>query len=82
MADKGSLLTSVIIFYLSIGAAVFHLLEEPNWRTAVHKYQQEKERILQTHPCLTKDDLDTIIEVGTHTHTHTHTQYYIYIYSI
>ncbi|KAB5540191.1 hypothetical protein PHYPO_G00099040 [Pangasianodon hypophthalmus] len=62
MADKGSLLTSVIIFYLSIGATVFHLLEEPNWRTAVQKYQQDKARILQTHPCLTKDDLDTIIE--------------------
>ncbi|KAK2864432.1 hypothetical protein Q7C36_003586 [Tachysurus vachellii] len=63
MADKGSLLTSVIIFYLSIGATVFHLLEEPNWRNAVQKYQEDKERILRTHPCLTKEQLDTIIEM-------------------
>ncbi|XP_026996004.2 potassium channel subfamily K member 5b [Tachysurus fulvidraco] len=63
MADKGSLLTSVIIFYLSIGATVFHLLEEPNWRNAVQKYQEDKEQILRTHPCLTKEQLDTIIEM-------------------
>ncbi|GAA6085531.1 potassium channel subfamily K member 5b [Tachysurus ichikawai] len=62
MADKGSLLTSVIIFYLSIGATVFHLLEEPNWRNAVQKYQEDKEQILRTHTCLTKEQLDTIIE--------------------
>lgn len=62
MADKGSFLTSVVIFYLSIGATVFHLLEEPNWRTAVQQYQQDKDRILQRHPCLTKDDLETIIQ--------------------
>ncbi|TUA53252.1 Potassium channel subfamily K member 5 [Bagarius yarrelli] len=64
MADKGSFLTSLryIFLYLSVGAAVFHLLEEPNWRNAVQKYNQEKEKILQTHPCLSKEQLDTIIE--------------------
>ncbi|KAL4630625.1 potassium channel subfamily K member 5-like [Arapaima gigas] len=63
MVDKGPLLTSAIIFYLSIGAAIFHILEEPNWKLAVSKYAASKEKILKAHPCLTKDDLDKILEV-------------------
>lgn len=63
MADKGSLLTSVIIFYLSIGAAIFQILEEPNWEAAVEEYKQQKALILQKYQCLTKQDLDSIIEV-------------------
>ncbi|XP_076874254.1 potassium channel subfamily K member 5b [Brachyhypopomus gauderio] len=63
MADKGPILTSVIIFYISLGAAIFQVLEEPNWKSAVEKYKNEKATILQKHPCLTKEDLDEIIEV-------------------
>ncbi|KAM4601060.1 potassium channel subfamily K member 5-like [Polymixia lowei] len=63
MADKGPLLTSCIIFYLSIGAAIFQILEEPNWKSAKSKYIQEKERILKRHACLTTEDLDGILEV-------------------
>lgn len=63
MVDKGPLLTSAIIFYLSIGAAIFQVLEEPNWKQAVKQYRQEKERILKDYPCLSKDDLDRILEV-------------------
>jgi len=49
MADKGPILTSVIIFYLSIGAAIFQILEEPNLQSALKDY---------------KDDLDDIIKVS------------------
>lgn len=63
MVDKGPLLTSAIIFYLSIGAAIFQVLEEPNWKQAVKQYRQEKERILEDYPCLSQDDLDRILEV-------------------
>ncbi|KAG7466053.1 hypothetical protein MATL_G00160730 [Megalops atlanticus] len=63
MVDKGPLLTSAIIFYLSIGAAIFQVLEEPNWKNAVKNYTDEKEQILQKYPCLTKEDLDKILEV-------------------
>ncbi|XP_018606119.1 potassium channel subfamily K member 5 [Scleropages formosus] len=63
MADKGPLLTSAIIFYLSIGAAIFQVLEEPNWKEAVKEYSSQKEQILREHPCLTRDDLDRILEV-------------------
>ncbi|KAI4905085.1 hypothetical protein NFI96_016809 [Prochilodus magdalenae] len=63
MVDKGPLLTSAIIFYLSIGAAIFQVLEEPNWKLAVNQYNEEKERILKDYPCLTKADLDRILEV-------------------
>ncbi|XP_066533345.1 potassium channel subfamily K member 5b [Hoplias malabaricus] len=63
MADKGSVLTSVIIFYLSIGAAIFQILEEPNWERAVRDYEKDKRKILENHPDLTKQDLDNIIEV-------------------
>ncbi|XP_030641934.1 potassium channel subfamily K member 5 [Chanos chanos] len=63
MVDKGPLLTSAIIFYLSIGAAIFQVLEEPNWKLAVKQYNDEKERILKEYPCLKKDDLNRILEV-------------------
>lgn len=64
MVDRGPLLTSAIIFYLSIGAAIFQVIEEPNWEIAVKKYQDEKENILKQFPCLTKFDLDRILKVG------------------
>ncbi|XP_041928900.1 potassium channel subfamily K member 5a [Alosa pseudoharengus] len=63
MVDKGPLLTSAIIFYLSIGAAIFQVLEEPNWKLAVKQYAAQREKILKDYPCLTKDDLDKILEV-------------------
>ncbi|KAK2843668.1 hypothetical protein Q7C36_011883 [Tachysurus vachellii] len=63
MVDKGPLLTSAIIFYLSIGAAIFQVLEEPNWKLAVNQYNEQKERILRDFPCLTKADLNRILEV-------------------
>lgn len=47
MVDKGPLLTSAIIFYLSIGAAIFQVIEEPNWEAAVKNYKAEKEEILK-----------------------------------
>ncbi len=64
MVDKGPLLTSAIIFYLSIGAAIFQVIEEPNWEAAVKNYKAEKEKILTKYPCLEKADLDHILEVG------------------
>lgn len=67
MVDKGPLLTSAIIFYLSIGAAIFQVLEEPNWKLAAQKYKNQKEGILKDYPCLTQEDLDRILEVWTHT---------------
>uniref|UniRef100_A0A8C2GZD8 Potassium channel, subfamily K, member 5a n=1 Tax=Cyprinus carpio TaxID=7962 RepID=A0A8C2GZD8_CYPCA len=63
MVDKGPLLTSAIIFYLSIGAAIFQVIEEPNWEIAVKNYKAEKEKILKQFPCLTKADLDRILKV-------------------
>ncbi|KAK9533263.1 hypothetical protein VZT92_008392 [Zoarces viviparus] len=63
MVDKGPLLTSAIIFYLSIGAAIFQVLEEPKWKLAAKKYRAQKDQILEDYPCLTKDDLDKILEV-------------------
>ncbi|KAE8289594.1 Potassium channel subfamily K member 5 [Larimichthys crocea] len=63
MVDKGPLLTSAIIFYLSIGAAIFQVLEEPNWKQAAKKYSAQKEKILEDYPCLTTRDLDKILEV-------------------
>lgn len=63
MVDKGPLLTSAIIFYLSIGAAIFQVIEEPNWEIAVSHYKAEKEKLLKQFPCLTKADLDRILEV-------------------
>lgn len=63
MADKGPFLTSCIIFYLSIGAAIFQILEEPNWKSAREEYILQKERILRNYGCLTKESLDEIIQV-------------------
>ncbi|KAJ8004747.1 hypothetical protein DPEC_G00139500 [Dallia pectoralis] len=63
MADKGPVLTSGIIFYLSIGAAIFQILEEPNWKLATSKYVRQKEEILEMYPCLTKEDLNYILGV-------------------
>lgn len=64
MVDKGPLLTSAIIFYLSIGAAIFQVLEEPNWKDAVLQYRRHKEQILHDYPCLSSADLERILEVG------------------
>ncbi|KAM9842467.1 potassium channel subfamily K member 5-like [Aulostomus maculatus] len=63
MVDKGPLLTSAIIFYLSIGAAIFQVLEEPNWKLAAKNYRTQKDKILRDYPCLTQHDLDRILEV-------------------
>ncbi|XP_019732387.1 potassium channel subfamily K member 5 [Hippocampus comes] len=63
MVDKGPLLTSAIIFYLSIGAAIFQVLEEPNWKLAAKHYRLQKENILKDYPCLTKDDLEKILQI-------------------
>ena len=65
MADTGPLLTSGIIFYLSIGAAIFQILEEPNWKSATEEYILQKENILKSYTCLQREDLDKIIEVWT-----------------
>lgn len=62
MVDKGPLLTSAIIFYLSIGAAIFQVLEEPNWKRAAREYNTQKDKILKDYPCLTRDDLNRILE--------------------
>lgn len=63
MADKGPFLTSCIIFYLSIGAAIFQILEEPNWISARDKYNVDKKNILEKYPCLTEAGLKEILEV-------------------
>lgn len=63
MADRGPFLTSCIIFYLSIGAAIFQILEEPNWKSARDRYMLQKENILKNYPCLTQKDLEEILEV-------------------
>lgn len=64
MADKGPILTSVIIFYLSIGAAIFQILEEPNLKSALEDYKNKTAHLLKLYPCLKKVDLDNIIEVS------------------
>ncbi|CAH2256250.1 potassium channel subfamily K member 5 [Pelobates cultripes] len=63
MVDRGPLLASAIIFYLSIGAAIFQVLEEPNWKKATKDYDNYKIQILRKHKCLSKQDLDDILEV-------------------
>ncbi|XP_028327065.1 potassium channel subfamily K member 5-like [Gouania willdenowi] len=63
MADMGPFLTSCIIFYLSIGAAIFQILEESNWVSAKNKYIAEKENILRNYHCLTKEGLEEILEI-------------------
>ncbi|KAL2082705.1 hypothetical protein ACEWY4_022523 [Coilia grayii] len=65
MADKGPILTSGIIFYLSIGAAIFQILEEPNWKSAVSDYSTAKEKLLKKYKCLTKNDLEYIVKTVT-----------------
>lgn len=69
MADKGPFLTSCIIFYLSIGAAIFQILEEPNWESATENYKVEKERILKDYPCLGNEGLERILQVRSHLRT-------------
>ncbi|XP_041648766.1 potassium channel subfamily K member 5-like [Cheilinus undulatus] len=63
MADTGPFLTSCVIFYLSIGAAIFQILEEPNWKSARDRYILAKENILKNYTCLTKENLDEILEI-------------------
>lgn len=63
MAERGPFLTSCIIFYLSIGAAIFQILEEPNWQSARDRYTLQKENIVKKYKCLTKEDLEEILEV-------------------
>ncbi|XP_041951023.1 potassium channel subfamily K member 5-like [Alosa sapidissima] len=65
MADKGPILTSGIIFYLSIGAAIFQILEEPNWKSAVADYEIKKDKLLQKYPCLSKENLEEIVKAVT-----------------
>lgn len=64
MAEKGPFLTSCIIFYLSIGAAIFQILEEPNWQSARDRYTLQKENIVKKYKCLSPGDLEEILEVG------------------
>uniref|UniRef100_A0A3Q3BE92 Potassium channel, subfamily K, member 5b n=1 Tax=Kryptolebias marmoratus TaxID=37003 RepID=A0A3Q3BE92_KRYMA len=64
MADKGPFLTSCIIFYLSIGAAIFQIVEESNWTSAKDTYIQKKEEILTKFKCLTKEGLDEILQIA------------------
>lgn len=63
MADKGPILTSGIIFYLSIGAAIFQILEEPYWKSAVTEYERKKEDLVKKYPCLSKEILEEIVKV-------------------
>lgn len=63
MVDRGPLLTSAIIFYLSIGAAIFQVLEEPNWKQATKDFDESKTKILHKYTCLTLQDLEDILEV-------------------
>ncbi|XP_077346384.1 potassium channel subfamily K member 5 [Lithobates pipiens] len=62
MVDRGPLLTSAIIFYLSIGAAIFQVLEEPNWKQATKDFDESKTKILEKYTCLTLRDLEDILE--------------------
>ncbi|XP_015257392.1 PREDICTED: potassium channel subfamily K member 5-like [Cyprinodon variegatus] len=63
MADKGPFLTSCIIFYLSIGAAIFQILEEPNWEAARDRFIQQKENLLRTNR-VTKETLEEILKIA------------------
>lgn len=63
MVDRGPLLTSAIIFYLSIGAAIFEVLEEPHWRSAADNYKRQKTELLKQFPCLGQEGLDRILQV-------------------
>lgn len=57
------MLTSAIIFYLSIGAAIFEVLEEPHWRSATDDYKRQKTELLKQYPCLGQEGLDKILQV-------------------
>ncbi|XP_058162659.1 potassium channel subfamily K member 5 [Dasypus novemcinctus] len=63
MVDRGPLLTSAIIFYLSIGAAIFEVLEEPHWKEAKKNYYTQKLQLLKDYPCLGQEGLDRILQV-------------------
>ncbi|XP_051852839.1 potassium channel subfamily K member 5 [Antechinus flavipes] len=63
MVDRGPLLTSAIIFYLSIGAAIFEVLEEPHWKAAKDNYNRQKLKLLQEYPYLGQEGLDKILQV-------------------
>lgn len=63
MVDRGPLLTSAIIFYLAIGAAIFEVLEEPHWKEAKKNYYTQKLLLLKEFPCLGQEGLDKILKV-------------------
>ncbi|KAK7904497.1 hypothetical protein WMY93_017104 [Mugilogobius chulae] len=42
--------------------AIFQVLEEPNWKRAAREYSIQKDKILKDYPCLTRDDLNRILE--------------------
>ncbi|XP_037375540.1 potassium channel subfamily K member 5 [Talpa occidentalis] len=63
MVDRGPLLTSAIIFYLAIGAAIFEVLEEPHWKEAKNNYYTQRTHLLKEFPCLGQEGLDKILEV-------------------
>ncbi|DAA16611.1 potassium channel subfamily K member 5 [Bos taurus] len=63
MVDRGPLLTSAIIFYLAIGAAIFEVLEEPHWKEAKTNYYTQKVHLLKEFPCLGQDGLDKILQI-------------------
>ncbi|XP_062952274.1 potassium channel subfamily K member 5 [Cynocephalus volans] len=63
MVDRGPLLTSAIIFYLAIGAAIFEVLEEPHWKEAKKSYYAQKLHLLKEFPCLGQEGLDKILQV-------------------
>lgn len=62
--DRGPLLTSAIIFYLAIGAAIFEVLEEPHWKEAKKNYYTQKLHLLKEFPCLGQEGLDKILQVS------------------
>lgn len=66
MVDRGPLLTSAIIFYLAIGAAIFEVLEEPHWKEVKEKYYSQRLHLLKEFPCLGQDGLNKILEVSLH----------------
>ncbi|XP_032505950.1 potassium channel subfamily K member 5 isoform X1 [Phocoena sinus] len=63
MVDRGPLLTSAIIFYLAIGAAIFEVLEEPHWKEAKKSYYTQKLHLLKEFPCLGQEGLDKILQI-------------------
>lgn len=63
MVDRGPLLTSAIIFYLAIGAAIFEVLEEPHWKEVKEKYYTQRLHLLKEFPCLGQDGLNKILEI-------------------